>query len=177
MLESGCRVLGGSGHACACLSREGSRVSSSDHLPLKCTGSRVSWRLWGCSAVGGFPGVGGRGPASGQWWGSWTSGCLKSLETPALKSLVNGHFSLSALYMSRTFLLHFSRDWPCSAQHPALRFVRALSVMFDCLLLCPWNFPDKNTGASCHFLPGIFPTRGSNSSLASPALAGRFFPS
>ena len=115
--------------------------------------------------MGGFPGVGSRGPASGQWWGSWTSGCLKSLETPALKSLVNGHFSLSALSMSFTFLLHFSRDWPCSAQHPALRFVRALSVTFDCLLLCPWNFPDKNTGASCHFLQGIFPTRGPNSRL------------
>ena len=27
-------------------------------------------------------------------------------------------------------------------------------------LLCPWNSPGKNTGASCHFLlQGIFPTR------------------
>ena len=25
-------------------------------------------------------------------------------------------------------------------------------------LLCPWNFPDKSTGVSCHFLlQGIFP--------------------
>ena len=45
--------------------------------------------------------------------------------------------------------------------------------------LCPWNFPGKNTGVGCHFLlqgdlsdPGIEPT-----SLASPALAGRFFTS
>ena len=30
-------------------------------------------------------------------------------------------------------------------------------------LLCPWNFPGKNTGVSCHFLlQGIFPTQGSN---------------
>ena len=30
-------------------------------------------------------------------------------------------------------------------------------------LLCPWNFPAKNTGVGCHFLlQGIFPTRGSN---------------
>ena len=30
-------------------------------------------------------------------------------------------------------------------------------------LLCPWNFPGKNTGMGCHFLlQGIFPTRGSN---------------
>ena len=34
--------------------------------------------------------------------------------------------------------------------------------------LCPWNFPDKNTGVGCYFL-----TQGIK--LASPALAGRFF--
>ena len=28
-------------------------------------------------------------------------------------------------------------------------------------LLCPWNFPGKNTGTDCHFLlQGIFPTQG-----------------
>ena len=33
-------------------------------------------------------------------------------------------------------------------------------------LLCPWNFPGKNTGVGCHFLlQGIFPTQGSNSYL------------
>ena len=30
-------------------------------------------------------------------------------------------------------------------------------------LLCPWNFPGKNTEAGCHFLlQGIFPTQGLN---------------
>ena len=30
-------------------------------------------------------------------------------------------------------------------------------------LLCPWDFPDKNTGVGCHFLlKGIFPTQGWN---------------
>ena len=30
-------------------------------------------------------------------------------------------------------------------------------------LLCPWNFPGKNTGEGCHvFLQGIFPTQGLN---------------
>ena len=45
------------------------------------------------------------------------------------------------------------------------------------MLLCPWNFPDKNTGVGLPFCipgdppdPGIEPT-----SLASPALAGRLF--
>ena len=30
-------------------------------------------------------------------------------------------------------------------------------------LLCPWDFPGKNTGMGCHFLcQGIFPTQGLN---------------
>ena len=33
-------------------------------------------------------------------------------------------------------------------------------------LFCPWDFPDKNTGAGCHaLLQGIFPTQGWNQSL------------
>ena len=33
-------------------------------------------------------------------------------------------------------------------------------------LLCPWDFPGKNTGMGCHFLlQGIFPTQGSNPGL------------
>ena len=49
---------------------------------------------------------------------------------------------------------------------------RARSVVFDSLwshgleptrLLCPLDFPDKNTGEGCHFLlQGIFPNQGSN---------------
>ena len=36
-------------------------------------------------------------------------------------------------------------------------------------LLCPWDFPGKNTGVGCHFLlQGIFPAQGSNP--GSPAL-------
>ena len=33
-------------------------------------------------------------------------------------------------------------------------------------LICPWDFPGKNTGVGCHFLlQGIFPTQGSNKGL------------
>ena len=49
------------------------------------------------------------------------------------------------------------------------------SVMSDSLqphgllpsrLLCPWDFPGKNTAVGCHFLlQGIFPTQGSNPGL------------
>ena len=34
------------------------------------------------------------------------------------------------------------------------------------MLLCPWDFPGKNTGVGCHFLlQGIFSTQGLNVSL------------
>ena len=44
------------------------------------------------------------------------------------------------------------------------------SVVADSLqpstLLCPWNFPDENTGVGCHFLlQGIFPTQELNLGL------------
>ena len=48
-------------------------------------------------------------------------------------------------------------------------------------LLCPWNFPGKNTGVSSHFLfQKIFLIHGSNQCLLHwqaclPALAGEFF--
>ena len=53
--------------------------------------------------------------------------------------------------------------------------MRVCSVMSDPLqphelwptrLLCPWDFPGKNTGVVCHFLLwGIFPTEGLNMCL------------
>ena len=44
-------------------------------------------------------------------------------------------------------------------------------------LLCPWDFPGKNTGVGCHFpLQANLPNTGIKPvSLASPALAGGFF--
>ena len=43
-------------------------------------------------------------------------------------------------------------------------------------LLCPRNFPGKNTGVRCHFLlQGPSPSRDQTVSLASLALAGGFF--
>ena len=41
--------------------------------------------------------------------------------------------------------------------HPGLQLTR---------ILCPWNFPSKNTGVGCHFLlQGSFHTQGSNPGL------------
>ena len=44
-------------------------------------------------------------------------------------------------------------------------------------LLCPWNFPGRNTGLGCHFLlQGIFLTQGVNPHLLQVScIAGKFF--
>ena len=44
-------------------------------------------------------------------------------------------------------------------------------------VLCPWDFPSKNTGVGCHaLLQGLFPFPGIEpTSLMSPASAFRFF--
>ena len=42
------------------------------------------------------------------------------------------------------------------------------------MLLCPWDFPSKNTGVGCYFLlQGMFQTQGSNPHVS--CIEGRFF--
>ena len=70
----------------------------------------------------------------------------------------------------------------CSSTCTCISWVSSPSVLPECLhvcsvvptlcdpmhwrptrLLCPWDFPGKNTGVGCHFLlQGIFLTQGSN---------------
>jgi len=58
----------------------------------------------------------------------------------------------------------------CVLSHVQL-FVTPWSV--NCHILCPWDFPGKNTRVDCHFLlQGIFLIQGLTCSLA---LVGRFF--
>ena len=60
----------------------------------------------------------------------------------------------------------------CSVMSNVLKIEEVLLTR----LLCPWNFPGKNTGVGCYFLlQQIFPTQGSKLSLLHPVLAGRFF--
>ena len=53
----------------------------------------------------------------------------------------------------------------------------SIPTVFPQYILCPWNFPGKNTGVGCHLLlQGIFPTQESKPYLLCfLALAGRFF--
>ena len=48
--------------------------------------------------------------------------------------------------------------------------------LYSTRLLCPWDFPGKNTGVGwCFLLQRIFQTQGVNPSLLHAALAGKFF--
>ena len=41
--------------------------------------------------------------------------------------------------------------------------VSQLCLTFGDPVVCPWDYPGRNTGVGCHFLlQGIFPTQGSN---------------
>ena len=71
--------------------------------------------------------------------------------------------------------LKIKRKWKFSAHYPLCVCVCACSLASDSLwphrlsparLLCPWNFPGKDTGAGCHFLlQGTFPTQRLNPHL------------
>ena len=63
----------------------------------------------------------------------------------------------------------FDHNPRCLVTKPclALSLPRGLSPT---RLLCPWDFPGKNTRVGCHFfLQGIFPTQGWNSCLLLPS--------
>ena len=65
-------------------------------------------------------------------------------------------FSLKALCYLKRFSLLVTQSCPTLRPH-GLKPAR---------LLCPWDFPGKNTGVGCCFLlQGIFPTQGSNPGL------------
>ena len=95
--------------------------------------------------------------------------------TPSLFSEIYPHTSLSPDHSSHQFsnpvLTKSLRAYVLS--HLCL----TLCYPMDCSptrLLCPWNFPGKNTGVGCHaLLQGIFPTQ--DRTLMPPALADSFF--
>ena len=61
--------------------------------------------------------------------------------------------------------ISFSNAWKWKVKVKSLSHVRpsATPGLQPSRLLCPWDFPDENTGMGCHFLlQGIFPTQGSN---------------
>ena len=65
-----------------------------------------------------------------------------------------------------TLALLWINHWVCSVAKLCLTLCDPMDCMQPTRVLCPWNFPDKNTGMGCHFLlQWIFPTHGSKLSL------------
>ena len=61
----------------------------------------------------------------------------------------------------------FLFSYPCHAMRVPLIVSDFLWPHAPTRLLCPWDFPVKNTGVGCHFLfQGIFQTQGLNLSLS-----------
>ena len=84
--------------------------------------------------------------------------CLH-LSISSLISLV----SLFAFVLAYEFCMSY---YTCVLRYSIMSDSFWLDGLQPARLLCPWNFPGKNTGAGCHFpLQGIFPTQGSNLSL------------
>ena len=113
----------------------------------------------------------------------WNRGVGKGiLGTLCDRGLCENHFSGTCSHWAR--LLTCPRDWSCCSVHDLpgnsdsfrsnygylLGRIWLLAILCTVLmdsLLCPWNFPGKNTGVSCHFLhQGIFLTQGSNLCLS-----------
>ena len=125
--------------------------------------------------------------------GSLVSWCCWSQNTGLWRSGFELHRGAGYLLLQPSF--HFSsgtgNPWvplclPLMALASRLSPERGnRSVMSDSLppcglsparLLCPWNFPGKNTGVGCHFLlQGSSPTQGWSPHLLLLALAGGFF--
>ena len=67
------------------------------------------------------------------------------------------------------------RAWQATVHRVAKSWTRLKHTrrLLSTRLLCPWDFPGKDTGVGCHFLlQGIFPTQGSN---WVSCITGRFF--
>ena len=76
------------------------------------------------------------------------------------------------------FVFHTRKSWSQKVDSAVLRLGYGMMLLFShkvvsdflqpcalqpARLLCPWNFPGKNTGVGCHFLlQGIFQTWGSS---------------
>ena len=115
---------------------------------------------------------------------------VQLLYSVMLVSAIQQHYSAICIHISPLFYISFAFRSPQSTEQSSLccvcvcvcacMRVCTCSVISDFLqshgwqpsrLLCPWNFPGKNTGAGCHFLlRKIFLTQGPNLSLCASCI-------
>ena len=81
-------------------------------------------------------------------------------------SLISWYFNHFCFFFWKEILLYFGcqQRWGRAVVVLSLSCVQLLwpHALWPSSLLCPWNFPGKNTRVSCNFiLQGIFPTQAS----------------
>ena len=100
---------------------------------------------------------------------------VKGSEHPASWTTIYSIMTLTPLMDSRPYWSNGEFDYAHLLHKSWVLLLSSFLVAQLCLtlswprgvepirLLCPWDFPGKNTGVGCHFLlQGIFPTQGSN---------------
>ena len=107
-----------------------------------------------------------------EWlnWLNW-DGCLD------LSKLFLWEVKSDLLTLKVSWSLH-QKDFLANVVHPVTQSCLTLCNPLVARLLCPWNFPSKNTGMGCHFfLRGSSPPRDWTwvSWVFWQELAGRFF--
>ena len=82
-------------------------------------------------------------------------------------SLIELHCLISTiLWIFQFFLYWYWTSFACMLSHSVVSDSLRPYGLWPTRLLCPWNFPGKNTRVGCHFLlQGIFPSQGTNPSL------------
>ena len=155
----------------------GARRGSEEHCREGITGPSNScqclpwWLSWWrtrlqCGRPGFDPWL-GRSPGEGKVYPLQYSGLENSMDRIVHGIAKSGHDWATFISLEEDRCSH--RTWGY------MLLVLSCSVMSNSLqpfwlqlsrLLCPWNFPGKNTGVGCHFLlQGIFPTQESNNGL------------
>ena len=111
----------------------------------------------------------------------FSAGCCNFVTKSSAQLHLSIYLEIKQIYgYKETWQLSISIPWSsrwgnnddreCSQLNACMRAQSCLSLPAHgpAKLLCPRDFPGKNTGGGCHFLlQGIFPTQGSNSPLLS----------
>ena len=122
--------------------------------------SVLAWRIPGTGEPGGLPSMGSH--RVGHNWSDLAAAAFYCKHIQFILSLMG--FPLNKIeQIADEYLIKRVCVCVCSVAPDSLQPHRLQPAR----LLCPWDFPGKNTGVGCHFLhQGIFLTSGSNSCIS-----------
>ena len=90
--------------------------------------------------------------------------CSGPAHSTALHNVSQGRSMIDSGFIESAGL---ENQHACMFNHSVMSNSLQLHGLWPARLLCPWDFPSKNTGVGCHFLfQGIVRTQESNSSCS-----------